>query len=98
MSGRVFDLIAEALRIFRGQAPQERPMATQTDPPDVADRARAALLAHACGARFGAPLESVTDASVGTRAVRLGNWTDDTHMSLYLHDPGGASFSRQRSQ
>ena len=29
-----------------------------------ADRARAALLAHACGDRFGAPLEFVKDASV----------------------------------
>ena len=48
------------------------------------DRCRAALLAHACGDRFGAPLEFVSDLSVRTRAVRLGNWTDDTHMSLYL--------------
>jgi len=48
------------------------------------DRGRAALLAHACGDRFGAPLEFVGDLSVRTRAVRLGNWTDDTHMSLYL--------------
>ncbi|NCC41838.1 MAG: hypothetical protein EOM21_20975, partial [Gammaproteobacteria bacterium] len=48
------------------------------------DRARAALLAHACGDRFGAPLEFVLDESVRTRAVHLGHWTDDTHMSLYL--------------
>ena len=52
------------------------------------------MLAHACGDRFGAPLEFVTDASVRTRQVQLGNWTDDTHMSLYLgeailaHGPG----------
>lgn len=70
--------------MFRGLASQESPMEAQTDTPDVADRARAALLAHACGDRFGAPLEFVTDASVRTREVRLGNWTDDTHMSLYL--------------
>ena len=59
-------------------------MKSQTAIPDVADRARAALLAHACGDRFGAPLEFVKDASVRTREVRLGHWTDDTHMSLYL--------------
>jgi ADP-ribosylglycohydrolase len=58
------------------------------------DRARAAMLAHACGDRFGAPLEFVRDASVRTRPVRLAHWTDDTHMSLYLaeailaHGPG----------
>lgn len=63
-------------------------------PAAFADRARATLLAHACGDRFGAPLEFVGDASVRTRAVQLGNWTDDTHMSLYLgeailaHGPG----------
>jgi ADP-ribosylglycohydrolase len=62
--------------------------------PAYADRARAALLAHACGDRFGAPLEFVGDASVRTRRVVLGNWTDDTHMALYLgeailaHGPG----------
>ena len=49
-----------------------------------ADHARATLLAHACGDRFGASLEFVSDRSVRTREVRLGNWTDDTHMSLYL--------------
>lgn len=59
-------------------------MRAQPDLPNYADRARAALLAHACGDRFGAPLELVRDASVRTREVRLGNWTDDTHMSLYL--------------
>jgi ADP-ribosylglycohydrolase len=48
------------------------------------DCARAALLAHACGDRFGAPLEFVRDASVRTRPITLGYWTDDTHMSLYL--------------
>ncbi len=50
----------------------------------LTDRARAALLAHACGDRFGAPLEFVTGSSVRTQAVTLGHWTDDTHMSLYL--------------
>ena len=59
-------------------------METPPPNPDFADRARAALLAHACGDRFGAPLEFVSDLSVRTRAVHLGNWTDDTHMSLYL--------------
>jgi ADP-ribosylglycohydrolase len=59
-------------------------MDTPPPNPDFADRARAALLAHACGDRFGAPLEFVSDLSVRTRAVYLGNWTDDTHMSLYL--------------
>lgn len=60
----------------------------------TADRARAALLAHACGDRYGAPLEFVSDATVRTRPVVLGHWTDDTHMSLYLgaaildHGPG----------
>jgi ADP-ribosylglycohydrolase len=57
---------------------------TEVTTPDRTDRARAALLAHACGDRFGAPLEFVTDASVRTCGVRLGHWTDDTHMSLYL--------------
>ncbi|MFB1490901.1 MULTISPECIES: ADP-ribosylglycohydrolase family protein [unclassified Thiocapsa] len=58
------------------------------------DRARAAVLAHACGDRYGAPLEFVRDASVRTRAVTLDRWTDDTHMALYLgeallaHGPG----------
>ncbi|EGV19199.1 ADP-ribosylglycohydrolase family protein [Thiocapsa marina] len=68
---------------------------TQTDDnATFADRARAALFAHACGDRFGAPLEFVKDASVRTRPVHLGHWTDDTHMSLYLgeaileHGPG----------
>jgi len=62
--------------------------------PAFPDCARAALLAHACGDRFGAPLEFVSDARVRTRKVVLGNWTDDTHMSLYLgeailaHGPG----------
>lgn len=69
-------------------------MKNRTAIPDYADRARATLLAHACGDRFGAPLEFVGDASVRTREVHLGNWTDDTHMSLYLgeailaHGPG----------
>jgi ADP-ribosylglycohydrolase len=62
--------------------------------PTFADCARAALLAHASGDRFGAPLEFVRDASVRTIKVRLSHWTDDTHMSLYLgeailaHGPG----------
>lgn len=69
-------------------------MKPQSAGPAFADRARAALLGHACGDRFGAPLEFVSDASVRTRKVVLGNWTDDTHMSLYLgeailaHGPG----------
>jgi ADP-ribosylglycohydrolase len=69
-------------------------MKQQSTGPAYADRARAALLAHACGDRFGAPLEFVSDVSVRTRKVVLGNWTDDTHMSLYLgeailaHGPG----------
>jgi ADP-ribosylglycohydrolase len=69
-------------------------LSTQPTTPAFADRARAALLAHACGDRFGAPLEFVTDASVRTRRVALVDWTDDTHMSLYLgeailaHGPG----------
>ncbi|MEY6432486.1 ADP-ribosylglycohydrolase family protein, partial [Thioalkalicoccus limnaeus] len=50
----------------------------------IIDRARAALLAHACGDRFGAPLEFIRGPSVRTCPVQLGNWTDDTHMSLYL--------------
>ena len=64
------------------------------DSSTFADRANAALLAHSCGDRFGAPLEFVKDASVRTRPVHLGHWTDDTHMSLYLgeaileHGPG----------
>jgi ADP-ribosylglycohydrolase len=69
-------------------------MESQTATPDRPDRARAALLAHACGDRFGAPLEFVRSRSVRTREVNLGNWTDDTHMSIYLgeaivaHGPG----------
>lgn len=59
-------------------------MKTQVTTAGRFDRARAALLAHACGDRFGATLEFVTDASVRTREVHLGHWTDDTHMSLYL--------------
>ena len=59
-------------------------METRIIIPPFADRARAALLGLACGDRFGASLEFVKDASVRTREVRLGNWTDDTHMSLYL--------------
>jgi ADP-ribosylglycohydrolase len=59
-------------------------MPSQTTIPIHADRARAALLGLACGDRFGAPLEFVADASVRTRPVQLGHWTDDTHMSLYL--------------
>lgn len=51
---------------------------------DLIDRAHAALLGLACGDRFGAPLEFVTDASVRSRDFPLGHWTDDTHMSLYL--------------
>jgi ADP-ribosylglycohydrolase len=50
----------------------------------LTDRARAAMLAHACGDRLGASLEFVRDESVRTREAQLGNWTDDTHMSLYL--------------
>lgn len=67
---------------------------------DQADRARGALLAHACGDRFGAPLEFVSDASVRTRPVVLKHWTDDTHMSLYLgeailaHGPGALDVER----
>ncbi len=67
---------------------------------DLADRARAALLAHACGDRFGAPLEFISGPSVRTRPVQLGNWTDDTHMSLYLgeaileHGPGTLQIDR----
>jgi ADP-ribosylglycohydrolase len=58
------------------------------------NRARAAMLGHACGDRFGAPLEFIPDARVRTHPVTLGHWTDDTHMSLYLaeailaHGPG----------
>lgn len=48
------------------------------------DQARGALLALACGDRYGAPLEFIRDVSVRTRPVILGNWTDDTHMSIYL--------------
>lgn len=59
-------------------------MPSPTPAPNFDDRAHAALLGLACGDRFGAPLEFVTDASVRTRGVRLGHWTDDTHMSLYL--------------
>ena len=68
-----------ASRSRRGEGNGEPAGATRSG-----DRGRAALLAHACGDRFGAPLEFVGDLSVRTRAVRLGNWTDDTHMSLYL--------------
>jgi ADP-ribosylglycohydrolase len=46
-------------------------MDTPPPNPDFADRARAALLAHACGDRFGAPLEFVSDLSVRTRTVHL---------------------------
>lgn len=59
-------------------------MPSPTPAPNFDDRAHAALLGLACGDRFGAPLEFVSDASVRTRAVHLGHWTDDTHMSLYL--------------
>ena len=54
------------------------------NPLTLADRAQGALLGLACGDRFGAPLEFVSDASVRDRPVHLGHWTDDTHMSLYL--------------
>ncbi|EGV17956.1 ADP-ribosylation/Crystallin J1 [Thiocapsa marina 5811] len=73
---------------------EKKPMTRTDDSSTFADRGRAALLAHACGDRFGAPLEFVQDASVRTRPVHLGHWTDDTHMSLYLgeaileHGPG----------
>jgi len=69
-------------------------MKHQSAGPAYADRARAALLAHACGDRFGAPLEFVSAASVRTRTVVLGNWIEDTHMSFCLgeailaHGPG----------
>lgn len=53
-------------------------------PPDHRDRGRATLLAHACSDRYGAALEFIADASVRDRAIELDNWTDDTHMSLYL--------------
>lgn len=59
-------------------------MRAQTITASHTDRARGALLAHACGDRFGAPLEFVSDESVRTHEVHLGHWTDDTHMSLYL--------------
>jgi ADP-ribosylglycohydrolase len=49
-----------------------------------ADQARAALLTHSRGDRFGAPLELLSDRSVRTREVRLDNWIDDTQMPLYL--------------
>lgn len=58
------------------------------------DRAIAATLAHACGDRFGASLEFIHLPAVRTQPVHLGNWTDDTHMSIYLsqailaHGPG----------
>ena len=53
-------------------------------PLTFAERAQGALLGLACGDRFGASLEFVTDGSVRDRVVHLGHWTDDTHMSLYL--------------
>ncbi len=74
--------------------------ATQSVDPSFPDRARAALLAHACGDRYGAPLEFVEDRSVRTQEVVLGHWTDDTHMSLYLgdailaHGPGSLDHGR----
>jgi ADP-ribosylglycohydrolase len=77
-----------------------KPSRPRPSPSGFGDRARAALLAHACGDRFGAPLEFVTDKSVRTRKVQLGNWTDDTHMSLYLgeailaHGPGPLAADR----
>ena len=71
--------------VFRtGEIPGKEFVTNHRDSASAIDRARAALLAHACGDRFGAPLEFVCDPSVRTRHVRLGNWTDDTHMSLYL--------------
>lgn len=75
-------------------------MESETPVADQADRARAALLAHACGDRFGAPLEFIGDASVRTHPVVLKHWTDDTHMSLYLgeailaHGPGALDVER----
>lgn len=75
-------------------------MSANPKAPDFLDRARAAMLAHACGDRFGASLEFIGDLSVRTRAVQLGNWTDDTHMSLYLgeailqHGPGPLQVER----
>jgi ADP-ribosylglycohydrolase len=73
---------------------EKKPMTRSDNNSTFADRARTALLSHACGDRFGAPLEFVKDPSVRTRPVQLGHWTDDTHMSLYLgeaileHGPG----------
>jgi ADP-ribosylglycohydrolase len=65
-----------------------------------ADRAVAATLAHACGDRFGASLEFTHLPAVRTKPVQLGNWTDDTHMSIYLaqailaHGPGALDVDR----
>lgn len=56
--------------------------------PVPADRARAALLAHALGDAFGRPLEFLHGADVRRTPVEVRpgpfRWTDDTHMSLYL--------------
>ena len=57
---------------------------TERNADSIENRAQGAMLGHACGDRFGASLEFVSDRSVRTRPVELGNWTDDTHMSLYL--------------
>lgn len=45
--------------------------------------ARGAFLALAGGARFGGPFAFIRDASVQTRPFTPGNWTEDTHRSLY---------------
>jgi ADP-ribosylglycohydrolase len=83
-----------------GEIPRKEFVTNHRDPASFIDRARAALLAHACGDRFGAPLEFISGPSVRTRPVQLGNWTDDTHMSLYLgeaileHGPGPLRIER----
>ena len=84
--GRVFALIEQARQQFwsTGSAAETAAAKAPASVPDVTDRGRAMLLAHACGDRFGAPLEFISDASVRSRDVTLDNWTDDTHMSLYL--------------
>ena len=71
---------------------------------DRADRARATLLALACGDALGAPLEFLDDARVRTQPLSLTHWTDDTHMSLYLGEailaygpaPDAAAFQPDR--
>lgn len=57
------------------------------DPLAGKDQARGAFLALAGGARFGGPFAFIRDASVQTGPVHPGNWTEDTHRSLYLGGP-----------